>query len=57
MGRCPDPAAERLQAKETSPFAFLTASDGEIDARYVGVRVLKKPFGLSELEACLDELY
>jgi CheY-like chemotaxis protein len=49
------PAAERLQAKGV-PFAFLTACDGEIDARYLDVPVLRKPFSEAELESCLQML-
>ncbi len=39
-----------------SPFAFLTAWDGEIDARYCNVPMLGKPFSLAELESCLQAL-
>jgi two-component SAPR family response regulator len=49
------PVAERLQAKGVA-FAFLTACDGEIDARYSDVPVLRKPFSLTELESCLQGL-
>jgi CheY-like chemotaxis protein len=49
------PAAERLQAKGV-PFAFLTAWDGEIDARYSDVPLLRKPFSEAELESCLQML-
>jgi hypothetical protein len=48
-------AAERLQAKGV-PFAFLTAWDGEIDARYLDVPVLRKPFSEAELESCFQML-
>ena len=47
--------AERLQA-QTIPFAFVTAWDGDIDARFVDVPVLRKPFGEVELDACLRAL-
>jgi DNA-binding response OmpR family regulator len=49
------PLAERLRTKGVA-FAFLTGSDGEIDARYVDVPLLKKPFSLRELESCLNGL-
>jgi CheY-like chemotaxis protein len=49
------PAAEQLQAKGI-PFAFLTAWDGQIDARYSDVPVLRKPFSEAELESCLQTL-
>ena len=49
------PVAERLHAKGV-PFAFLTAWDGNIDARYCDVPVLSKPFSLAELESCLQTL-
>ncbi len=49
------PIAERLHAKGV-PFAFLTAWDGEIDARYCNVPMLGKPFSLAELESCLQAL-
>jgi len=49
------PVAERLHAKGV-PFAFLTAWDGDIDARYCDVPVLSKPFSLAELESCLHTL-
>jgi CheY-like chemotaxis protein len=49
------PVAERLEAKDI-PFAFLTAWDGEHDARYKDVPVLRKPFSLTELENCLEAL-
>jgi DNA-binding response OmpR family regulator len=49
------PVAARLKAKGV-PFAFLTASDRDIDARYSDVPVLMKPFRLTELENCLHAL-
>ena len=49
------PVAKRLQAK-TVPFAFVTAWDGKIDARYSQVPVLRKPFSEAELESCLRML-
>jgi len=49
------PVAEQLQSKGV-PFAFLTAWDGDIDARYRDVPVLSKPFSLAELENCLQTL-
>jgi CheY-like chemotaxis protein len=49
------PVAERLHAKRI-PFAFLTAWDGDIDARYCHALVLSKPFSLAELESCLQTL-
>jgi DNA-binding response OmpR family regulator len=49
------PVAERLQAKAV-PVAFVTAWEGEIEARYCDVPVLRKPFGEAELEACLRML-
>jgi CheY-like chemotaxis protein len=55
QGEAVYPAAERLQAKGV-PFAFLTAWDGEIDARYSDVPVLRKPFSEAELESCLQML-
>jgi len=42
------PAAERLRAKRI-PFAFLTAWDGDLDARYADVPVLRKLFSEAEL--------
>ncbi len=50
------PVAERLHVKGV-PFAFLTAWDGDIDARYCDVPVLSKPFSLAELESCLHTLF
>jgi len=50
------PVAERLHAKGV-PFAFLTAWDGEIDARYCNVPMLGKPFSLAELESCLHTVF
>lgn len=47
--------AERLQA-QMIPFAFVTAWDGDIDARFAQVPVLRKPFGERELDACLRAL-
>jgi DNA-binding response OmpR family regulator len=55
QGEAVYPAAERLQVKGV-PFAFLTAWDGEIDARYSDVPVLRKPFSEAELESCLQML-
>jgi len=49
------PAADRLRAKGVQ-FAFLTAWDGDIDARYADVPVLRKPFSEAELESCLRML-
>src|SRR6266545_4695594 len=49
------PAAARLRAMGV-PFAFVTAWDGEIDARFADVPVLQKPFGEAELASCLRTL-
>jgi CheY-like chemotaxis protein len=49
------PAAERLRAKGV-PFAFVTGWNGDIDARYVDVPVVTKPFAEAELENCLRML-
>jgi CheY-like chemotaxis protein len=49
------PAAERLRTKGV-PFAFLTASDGDIDARYHDAPVLSKPFSEAELKSFLQTL-
>jgi CheY-like chemotaxis protein len=47
--------AERLHA-ERVPFAFITAWDGEIDARFAHAPLLRKPFGEAELDRCLRQL-
>ncbi len=49
------PVAERLRAMGI-PFAFLTAWDGDIDARYCDAPVLSKPFSEAELQDCLRML-
>jgi DNA-binding response OmpR family regulator len=49
------PVADRLLNKGI-PFAFLTAADEEIEPQYLGTPVLRKPFGVSQLESCLQAL-
>jgi len=49
------PVADRLLNKGI-PFAFLTAADEEIEPQYLGTPVLRKPFGVGQLESCLQAL-
>jgi len=49
------PVADRLHAKGI-PFAFVTGWDGDFGDPYGDAPVLRKPFGVAELDSCLRML-
>ena len=49
------PVADRLHAKGI-PFAFVTGWEGDFSDPYGDTPVLRKPFGVTELDSCLRML-